>query len=93
MKKIIFILLLIAIAWNFSQEPEQITLGPGVKVSHGPKQKNVTFGDEHSFGDYTITEVAKFEIQAKVLSKKNYNSGREADLAPVDLALGVGEYV
>ncbi|MET0029558.1 MAG: hypothetical protein ABW101_18155, partial [Candidatus Thiodiazotropha sp.] len=34
--------------------------------------------------------LARFDIKAKILSKKYYSLGRESDLAPIDLALGWG---
>lgn len=40
--------------------------------------------------DYIITPLAEFDITARVLSRKTYHFGREADLSPVDLALGWG---
>ncbi len=39
---------------------------------------------------YTITPLETFSIEARVLAAKDYTFGREADLAPVDLALGWG---
>lgn len=42
-------------------------------------------------GEYRITTLQdEFILTARVLSKKNYRFGREADLSPVDLALGWG---
>lgn len=38
----------------------------------------------------TLTPLAGFSIDAKVLSRKDYRSGREAELSPTDLALGWG---
>lgn len=46
--------------------------------------------DSFKLNDYTISPVAPFEIQARVLSSKHYTSDREADLSTVDLALGWG---
>ena len=40
--------------------------------------------------DYTISELASFELTAKVLAKENYRMDREADLSPTDLTLGWG---
>ena len=42
------------------------------------------------FDDYLITPLAEFQIKARVLSRENYWLGREADLSPVDFALGWG---
>lgn len=39
---------------------------------------------------FEIQPVARYEIHAKVLSTKRYRNGREADLSPVDFALGWG---
>lgn len=38
----------------------------------------------------TLTPLAGFSIDAKVLSRREYRSGREAELSPLDLALGWG---
>ncbi len=40
--------------------------------------------------DYQITKKARFEIHARVLSTEQYYLSREADLSPIDLALGWG---
>lgn len=36
----------------------------------------------------TLTPLAGFSVDARVLSRHDYDSGREADLSPTDLALG-----
>ena len=41
-------------------------------------------------GSYTIHPMARYRIEAMVLSRKHYQTGREADLSKVDLALGWG---
>ena len=38
----------------------------------------------------TLKPLAGFSIDARVLSRQDYRSGREAELSPVDLALGWG---
>ena len=38
----------------------------------------------------TLRPLAGFSIDARVLSRQDYDSGREADLSPTDLALGWG---
>ena len=37
---------------------------------------------------YTLSPVAHFTVRARLISVKNYASGREADLSPMDFALG-----
>jgi hypothetical protein len=41
-----------------------------------------------SFPGYTFSNAEPFELNARVLSVKEYGSGREAELSPRDLALG-----
>lgn len=43
-----------------------------------------------TFNGYTMTNLADYEGQFRVLSRENYRSGREAELSPVDFALGWG---
>lgn len=43
-----------------------------------------------SIEEYQVTPRAEFSLEARVLSAATYESGREADLSPVDLALGWG---
>jgi len=90
MKKILVLLTLLGAGWHFYSQPGQVTLGPGVKASETPWQEASSSPDTHRVDNYTITELADFRIKAKVLSKKNYSMGREADLSPTDLALGWG---
>ncbi len=40
--------------------------------------------------DATLTPLAGFSIEARVLSRRDYAYGREADYSPTDLALGWG---
>ncbi len=90
MKKIFILVILLGAGWHFYTQPGQITLGPGVLVKETPWQEAISSPNSHQVDNYTITELADFRIKAKVLSKKNYFMGREADLSPTDLALGWG---
>ena len=90
MKKIIIFLVVITALWQFYNRAGEVTLGPGVKVSEVPYQKDIRSPVSRIFDDYSITDVAEFKIMAKVLSRKNYSFGRGAELVPIDLALGWG---
>ena len=91
MKKILFLLLLIYGGWGlYNCSSGQVSMRPGVMVSETPRQENIDSPASFRINEYTITEIAKFDIKAKVLSKKNYRTGRETDLSPTDLALGWG---
>jgi len=90
MKKLFILLILLGAGWHFYSQPGQVTLGPGVQAKEAPWQEAISSPNSHRVDNYTITELAGFRIKAKVLSKKNYSMGREADLSPTDLALGWG---
>jgi hypothetical protein len=62
---------------------------PGILVIKQPLQVNMEPTD-FMMDDYRITRRARFEINARVLSKEPYYMSREADLSPFDLALGWG---
>jgi hypothetical protein len=87
-KLIVFVALISFGAYqHFSNRP--VFHGAGVLVSEQPIQER-TREVEFKFNDYTIHPLQSFHIKARVLSTKHYPFGREADLAPVDLALGWG---
>ena len=90
MKKIVFLLLIVVAGWKFFNNSGSVSLGPGVLAADIPKQENIWTSVSRKMGDYSITELKTFNIKAKVLAKKNYYTGREADLSPTDLALGWG---
>ncbi|KFZ37925.1 hypothetical protein HR45_08800 [Shewanella mangrovi] len=90
MKKLLLFLIIAGAAWQIYHHRVQVTLGPGVTVSELPQQTSIESPVIHSVDGYAIQEVANFAIKAKVLSRENYYLGREADLSPVDLALGWG---
>ena len=90
MRNPLFILFFIVVIWFFFAKESVVTLGPGVLASDPPKQTDIASAQSFAFKDFEVTALAKFQIKAKVLSKENYRWGREADLSPVDLALGWG---
>lgn len=46
--------------------------------------------DSYYYPGYTIASLESFRISGRVLSVRTYNSGREAELSPLDIALGWG---
>ncbi len=86
-------------AWD--SRPHHVSVGvardfplhfsPVLSLSDAPIQQRInTDGTHYQFDGYTITPLASFQLEARVLSTKGYNWGREADLSPIDLALGWG---
>lgn len=63
---------------------------PGVLAPDDPVQENLDDGPHWEVDGYDVHALARFEVQARVLSAERYRTGREADLSPVDLALGWG---
>jgi hypothetical protein len=55
-----------------------------------PVQSSVAGEREFERNGYRIRALARFEVSARVLGAEHYRLDREAQLAPVDLALGWG---
>ncbi|TVR32489.1 MAG: hypothetical protein EA390_05090 [Balneolaceae bacterium] len=72
------------------QSGRVVTYGPGIMAPNEPVQLNLNAAEVFDFENYRLTPLADFEVHARVLSSKRYKRGREADLSPVDLALGWG---
>lgn len=65
------------------------SLPPRVRAGDSPLQTPIS-GRPGTFAHngYTLTPLAGFSIDARVLSRQTYRFGREAQLSPLDLALG-----
>jgi hypothetical protein len=85
----IFFVLILFGAWKYwpmrSSHRPAGELAAGNPVQTSPQQKRI-----YQKGKYEFEVLADFDIEARVLSKENYSSDREAELSPVDLALGWG---
>lgn len=90
MNKVLFLFLVSFTFWFFFIKSDKVTLGSGVMAAQAPLQERAAFAKSFMFKGYSLTPLARFELKAKVLSKENYSLGREADLSPLDLALGWG---
>jgi hypothetical protein len=64
---------------------------PRVPAGEPPLQSEVPAGvAEFRLRPATLRPLAGFSIDARVLSREDYSTGRESDLSPTDLALGWG---
>ena len=88
MKKLFIAVLVLAAVWELYNAEDSITLGPGVMAPEAPMQIMLEPMVIERTSDYTISELASFELTAKVLAKEDYRMDREADLSPTDLTLG-----
>jgi len=99
-----FLLALAALGWWFSPLSPRVpaVAAPMAGVPRCPLPPQVAAGDAPLQspvpGDLapirlqaaTLTPLAGFSVDARVLSREDYHTGREADLSPTDLALGWG---
>ena len=84
------VLLVVAIIMGLYQYQKRPLVHPeGVLVQELPLQEPVQ-PMTIRMDDFELTRKARFQIRARVLSRKNYSMDRGADIAPVDLALGWG---
>jgi len=74
--------------WLYFGGESAVELRPGVQVNTPPQQSDVSDKKPFEFKGYTVTPLATISLSGKILSKKNYSSGKESKLSPVDLALG-----
>lgn len=62
--------------------------GRNLIVDESPVQGRVFPKKVYRIDDYRVTQLATFQIKAKVLSRKSYSEDRQSELSPVDLVLG-----
>jgi hypothetical protein len=80
------------IGFGFYQHLQQrpVAVAPGVLAPDLPVQVDQSSADV-LFKGYTLRPLKKFTVEARVLGAERYRMGREADLSPIDLALGWGQ--
>jgi len=86
---IVLFLLLIVFAWrDWSNRP--LVQADGLRLLQLPEQFNLQNAEIRQLEDFSLQPMARFELQARVLSAERYRFGVSAELAPLDLALGWG---
>jgi hypothetical protein len=63
---------------------------PALRPAIDPIQKSAAGTPKLRLEKYVITPLASFQVAGRVLGAKHYRTDREAELAPVDLAMGWG---
>lgn len=61
-----------------------------VHIQDHPLQTSGARYGAWEFAGAQMEPLAEFHLEARVLARKNYHAGREAELSPLDLALGWG---
>ena len=80
---------LLAVAgWFYFHEPA--AAWRGMPATKDPEQLTTDLPGPFTHGGYTITPLARYTVTAVVLSRERYHNDHEADLSPLDLALGWG---
>lgn len=85
---LLLFVLVIVLVWKW--EGRDIVHPPGLLVPETPRQAELADPRPFMVDRYQLTPRADFRIRARVLSRENYYLGDEADLSPIDLALGWG---
>jgi hypothetical protein len=68
-----------------------IEYSSALSINKSPIQKKINYSKKYfQIEKYQITPLANFQLVARVLGAKSYRTDREAELSPVDLALGWG---
>jgi hypothetical protein len=82
----------VAYGAHYTYQNRTIDAGVGALAKEEPVQLPL-LPNQRSFqqGHYQVIPLARYQMKARVLSRENYYMGREADLSPVDLALGWGQ--
>lgn len=90
MKKLLIIIVLVSAAlWQHDQN-RVIAQPDGVVATTDPIQQDLDDARTFNHEGYNFTPLANFSLEARVLSRMKYSRGREAELSPLDLALGWG---
>ena len=90
MQKFIMVAAVTLIVYFLFFSAGEVEYETGVLVETAPVQEDSSSASEFELNEYDITPLQSFQIKARVLGRKNYSSGRESNLSPVDLALGWG---
>ena len=76
-------------AWNWAAS-RPVSHGPGVLAPESPLQQPIPGPRVFRHGDYELTPLATFQVEARVLGREDYLLDTGASLSPMDLALGWG---
>lgn len=98
LKRLLLAAILLGGAWHFyagGRPPAVIAAPPEVAISiasvrETPVQRTLARPLAFEVNGYEVNALAAFAVTGRVLSAQRYRSGREADLSPIDLALGWG---
>jgi hypothetical protein len=91
MKPILFFAGLFVAVWIATSPFRAISHGPGVLAHGDPVQNTLKTAAPIRLDDWTLTPLATYAVQARVLGVKKYGSDSTAAISPCDLLLGWGQ--
>jgi hypothetical protein len=86
---LLFILLVGFGGYQYSQS-RPVAASPGILAAETPRQVTLDSTPTLHLDNYHVEPLAQFSVQARVLGTERYRLGREAEISPVDFALGWG---
>ncbi|TVQ35079.1 MAG: hypothetical protein EA370_09700 [Wenzhouxiangella sp.] len=103
-RKVVVLVVLLAVAWYLWSGPISAPLAEDlaqvvdaplsfdhqVSIERAPLQNNLSPRPVIQVDDYRFTLMADFQLEARVLGRKDYRRDGGARLSPIDLALGWG---
>lgn len=90
-KTLLFILLVGFGAYqHYQTRPIAVPSQAGIIAPEAPRQSPVRIQPRLRLENYQVEPLAEFALNARVLGAEHYRFGREAEISPVDLALGWG---
>ncbi|MDP9140882.1 MAG: hypothetical protein M3O62_08845 [Pseudomonadota bacterium] len=94
MRRTLLILVAIGVAVGVQRSCAEraVLQPPGMIAPDEPEQSSLTRADARSFEfeGFQLAPQAGYRLSARLLGRKHYRLGREAELSPVDFALGWG---
>lgn len=90
MKRLLVLLLVLALIGWWLSPPAGRSRAPGVLAPEAPVQVDLHDAAVIEHEGFRLTPLAKFSINARVLSREDYRFDAESALSPMDLALGWG---
>jgi hypothetical protein len=90
LKRAIVLAILTVVGVYTWDQQRQISQPNGIIVSGEPRQLDMSGSPPQTLKGYSLTPLARFSVEGRVLGHERYYFDRPADLAPIDLALGWG---
>lgn len=88
--KLLLLLVVLGLGVYFIRFKGEVRHPPGILVDSEPTQIIGRSSQSWVKGTKTVVPLARFRIKARVLSTERYRFGEQAELCPLDLALGWG---